>query len=140
MGYNKNFSEWCEKKECINSLKNYPLYFKEGDIWWVSVGVNINSEIDGKSNNFSRPVLVLKRINRYMCIGLPMTTNIKPFYLKKIITFKERDVGVIGSQVRAFSTSRFISKMGRVSPQSMNKIKEDFCYEIFPSSRKDKVD
>ena len=35
-----------------------PLYFRDGEIWWARLGVNIGYEMDGKNSNFARPVTV----------------------------------------------------------------------------------
>src|SRR5882762_10483545 len=54
------------------------VYFHEGDIWWVHLGVNVGYEIDGKSSDFSRPVIILRKYNQYSFLALPLTTNARP--------------------------------------------------------------
>lgn len=62
------------KKKGIDSLDNR-LFFKEGEIWWAYLGLNIGFEIDGKGKDFSRPVLVLKKYNGYSFLALPLSTS-----------------------------------------------------------------
>jgi hypothetical protein len=54
------------------------LYFREGEIWWVRLGKNIGYETDGKSREFTRPVVILKKYNQYSFLALPLTTAPKP--------------------------------------------------------------
>ena len=58
--YFKKFSDWTKLKIRIHSRRK-KVYFKEREIWWVSLGVNIGHEQDGKNIRFERPVLILKR-------------------------------------------------------------------------------
>ena len=51
------------------------VYFHEGDIWWVRLGVNVGFEIDGKHKQFARPVIVLKKYNQYSFLALPLSTG-----------------------------------------------------------------
>jgi hypothetical protein len=48
----KNFNDWNDLKKNLDSLENHPL-FQEREVWWCSVGVNIGSEIFGKSGLFT---------------------------------------------------------------------------------------
>ena len=43
----KDFDRWNKKKKALDA-KAEPLYFHEGEIWWVHLGVNVGYEIDGK--------------------------------------------------------------------------------------------
>src|SRR5436309_13441779 len=75
----KDFDRWNKVKKAINATDEQGrLYFHEGDIWWVHLGVNVGYEIDGKSSDFSRPVIILRKYNQYSFLALPLTTNAKP--------------------------------------------------------------
>jgi hypothetical protein len=37
--------------------------FKEGDIWWCSIGMNVGVEIFGKGKYFARPVIIFKKFS-----------------------------------------------------------------------------
>ncbi len=43
----KDFDIWNEKKKTID-LKINTIYFKEGEIWWISLSQNIGYEMNGK--------------------------------------------------------------------------------------------
>ena len=45
----KEFDKWNElKKKLHNSEKPKKFYFREREIWWCSLGLNIGFEEDGK--------------------------------------------------------------------------------------------
>ena len=60
------FIEWAKLKIRIHVSEEEPVYFKEKDIWWASLGANIGHEQDGKNESFERPILVLKKFNKYI--------------------------------------------------------------------------
>ena len=76
-----------EKAECIVE----PLFFRDGEVWWVHLGVNIGYEIDGKNDNFARPVIVLRKYNKYSFLALLLTTN------PKFSPWK-RPIGLVGGK------------------------------------------
>ena len=45
----------------FNTLPKCIRRIHEGEIWWVRLGVNVGYEIDGKSSDFSRPVIIIKK-------------------------------------------------------------------------------
>lgn len=105
--YEKNFDKWNNEKQHLNHREDFRR-FKEGDIWWVSFGVNVGFEIDGKNNGFERPALVLKKINYKSAYIVPLTSTVKeentnfiPYEIEGI----RRSANI--SQVRMVDTRRF---------------------------------
>lgn len=96
--------------------------FKERDIWWASVGVNIGFEEDGKNGNFVRPVLILKKFNREIFLGVPLSTKIKSnkYYLPISVTGKQ--VSVVISQIRVFSSKRIWNKLAELDKGDFSKV------------------
>lgn len=70
------FDEWNEVKKKLDKKTGNSL-FREGQIWWCSVGQNVGSETYGKGKIFARPVLVFKRLSAQLFIGIPLTTKQK---------------------------------------------------------------
>ena len=58
----------------LHSRKHQPPFVSEGDIWWASVGENVGSEINGKSDLFSRPVVIYKKLAHGFYSVVPTTT------------------------------------------------------------------
>ncbi len=69
------FIEWTKLKIRIQISEEEPVYFREKEIWWASLGVNIGYEQDGKNRNFERPVLVLKKFNKNILLALNSKTS-----------------------------------------------------------------
>lgn len=73
----KRFLEWIGIKEKLDSNDFRPPLINEGDLWWCAVGENIGVEMSGKGKDFTRPVIVLKKLDRFAFFGIPTTTNAK---------------------------------------------------------------
>ena len=75
--YIKDFNRWNERKKAVNKRTlATDFFFLEREIWWATLGVNIGSEIDGKNQDFDRPVLILKKFSEKMLWILPITSYI----------------------------------------------------------------
>ena len=75
------------------------------------MGINIGNELDGKNEFFNRPVLVLRKFNRFIFYGIPLSSKIKednPYYVP--IHVKGRTVSAIISQMRLFDSKRLTDR------------------------------
>jgi hypothetical protein len=59
----KQFEDWSKEKQNIEIFAPKTLPFREKEIWWCSIGINIGDEQDGKNELFERPVLILRKFN-----------------------------------------------------------------------------
>ena len=98
--------------------------FKEREVWWCSLGVNVGDEQDGKGSSFTRPVLVLKKFNRNVFVGIPLSTQLKENQFYHRIHFRGIEQSLLLSQIRLMDAKRFRDKMGELSPPEIDKIKE----------------
>ena len=125
----KLFNPWNEIKQRINDLTRKVL-FREGKIWWIRMGVNVGIEQDGKSAEFTRPVLILKKYNNCHFLALPLTTkqmNEKfSFHLPVDIEFLKKESWVVFSQIRAMDSKRLSRRMGKLSDNILNDIQKKF--------------
>ncbi len=71
----EDFDNWNKKKKNLQKRNLIPQLFEEGDIWWVYLGLNIGTEISGKSKSFTRPILIIKKINKASFLCVPLTTS-----------------------------------------------------------------
>jgi mRNA interferase MazF len=122
----KIFDEWAKLKIKVH-VSDKKVYPKIKEIWWVNVGQNVGSEINGKNNNFERPVVVLKVFNNVGFLVAPISSKNKDDkYLIKFNNINE-EVNVVNlSQIRAMSDKRFIRKIGVLDSEVFNKIKDIF--------------
>ena len=114
--HEKHFDEWSEQKKTIDThVTKNSLYIKEREVWWISIGVNVGAEIDGKNELFERPVLIFRKVGREQFYGLPLTSKEKygPFY--RLVHYGDSVGNVCLSQLRVFSTKRLIRKIDLVN-------------------------
>jgi len=97
--------------------------FKEREIWWCSLGINIAHEQDGKNENFERPVLVLKKFNKHILWILPLTRVNKQNKYYFQIEQSGEDSFVILSQIRLISSKRLTRKMRNIKEDEFIEIK-----------------
>jgi mRNA interferase MazF len=100
MGYRENremekdFDAWNEEKK-IRDQEERIVFFREREVWWCAVGINIGREQNGKDKQFQRPVLIIKRINTEMFLGIPLTSRFhKNSYIEKITHNKRSSYAV----------------------------------------------
>jgi mRNA interferase MazF len=121
----KDFDGWNKLKKAIDASDDQRLYFHEGDIWWVRLGVNVGYEIDGKQREFSRPVVVLRKYNQYSFLALPLTTNDKPSKWRVAIgEVAGRQAFAVLSQLRNIDSRRLIEKRGHVEAGLLAHLKK----------------
>ncbi|MEK9151274.1 MAG: type II toxin-antitoxin system PemK/MazF family toxin [Patescibacteria group bacterium] len=114
----KDFQGWCKKKEILHSTPDEKIvYFRDKEIWWCALGVNIGFEQDGKNHNYERPVLVLKKINRYLALVVPLSTKTKdhPYYLG--YQYNSKSYSALVLQIRVVSSKRFLRRIGKIENQ-----------------------
>ncbi len=64
----KDFDCWNDIKKKLDESKK-TLFFKERDVWWCSIGLNVGDEENGKNQFFSRPVLVVRKFNNRLFLS-----------------------------------------------------------------------
>jgi len=121
----KDFDGWIAKKKEYHYRKTKPPMFKERDIWWASIGVNVGFEEDGKHEKFIRPVLVIKKFNQELFLGIPMSTKIKDNRYYVQVTVKNKTVSVLISQIRVFSAKRIQDKLAELDEADFVKLRKE---------------
>ncbi|MDZ7611657.1 MAG: type II toxin-antitoxin system PemK/MazF family toxin [Candidatus Moranbacteria bacterium] len=126
----EKIKEWSKLKVKVEKRSTDWKYFKEQEVWWANLGINIGFEQDGKNRNCERPVLIFKKFNKNFLWILPLTTRIKkdPHYFF-LDPEKERDIergSIILSQIRAMSSKRLRRKMGKLSKEEFEDVKKRF--------------
>lgn len=109
MSNEKDFKGWIKLKIKLH-LTGHICAIKDGDVWWCAVGENIGTEINGKNQTYTRPVLVLKKLSRYNFIGIPLTSkaHIGSWYINFV--FQNKVQTAVLSQIRILVYHDFIIK------------------------------
>lgn len=123
IGMVKDFSKWHKVKSVIESDKQ-PSPFREREIWWCSIGLNIGVEADGKHDTFERPILIIRKFNKDMLWGIPLTTRSKDTKYHLKFTFHERESTAILSQLKILSGKRLVRKIGKLGRKKFDQIRK----------------
>lgn len=122
----KHFMKWINLKERLHKACRVT-GIKEGQIWWVAMGENVGVEINGKSEKFSRPVLVFKKFGRYSFMAIPLTSQFHEGSWYAEFDFKDMKQYAVLSQARHLSVSRLYGDpIGKISNADFRKVYEAF--------------
>lgn len=122
----KRFLEWIGFKEKIHVKEHLPPLFKEGEVWWCHMGENVGIEMNGKNEEFIRPVLIFKKYDKYSFFGLPLSTKLKTGSWYVHVGFKKLDQTVIISQGRTYDYRRIKMKMGELEKDQIKIVKTEY--------------
>lgn len=133
----KDFDKWNEKKKILHSDKvNFK--FNQQDIFFMYIGKNIGFEQSG-GKDFLRPVLVYKKFNNRIFLGIPLTSKEK--YDKFHYDFeyiKGTKSFAILSQVKLFDIKRAKFRDGKISKEDFQLLQEKFLSLIVTPLEKPK--
>lgn len=121
-----NFDSWNEIKKKINNENANPNRFpKEGEVWMSALGKNIGFEQDGSGNNFSRPILIIKKFNNHMFWIIPLSTKQKSFdFYFNYTDPNNQKVSTILAQMRLISIERLKRKLYDFPKTQLLEIKQ----------------
>jgi mRNA interferase MazF len=108
----RDYSKWNEMKISINKESKLPGY-KEREIWFCSLGLNIGYEQNGSNDNFVRPVVIIKGFSKRLAWVIPLTKNCKENNFKHIFSYKSGlSSAAILSQIKVIDVKRFQNRSG----------------------------
>ncbi len=122
----KEFDKWNNRKKVIDEKDMKDIFFREKEVWWCHLGLNVGYEQDGKHEEFKRPVLIFKKFNAETFWALPLTTKNKKgkyYYSFKILELKVRNTANL-SQIKLIDSKRLIDKMGYIKGEDYLEIKK----------------
>ena len=122
----KDFDKWnIEKQKVENKIIMDKSYFHEREIVWISCGINIGIETNGKNDEYTRPALIIKKLNKSHYIVLFCTTSEKEnyFYHKINSPLEElKNTKIIISQIKTIDRKRIIKKIVRLNSKDYEEI------------------
>jgi mRNA interferase MazF len=123
----KDFDRWNTIKKATDAAdETARLFFREGEVWWVRLGKNIGYETDGKSREFTRPVIILKKYNQYSFLASPLTTAPKPNPYRVPIGMVDGKLAFATlSQLRNIDSKRLVKKIVHLDAEILAAIKKE---------------
>jgi len=128
----KDFDEWNTKKKDLEKRED-KFFFNTGEIWWCSVGLNIDAESCGKGDGYRRPVLILKKLSRKSFIGTPLLTQKKEgSWFAEVTVHNEKRYALL-YQIRMLSVKRFQRRLATLEDNDFVRVKEKpkTLFELF---------
>jgi len=122
----KEYDVWNELKKKTQFEFETPTFFpQEKEVWMSALGKNIGHEQNGSGDNFSRPVLVIKKFNNHMFWCVPLSTKQKlfDFYFNFTDPNNEK-VSVILAQLKLVSIKRLKRKLYDIDSEIFVKMRE----------------
>lgn len=119
----KKFNEWNEIKKQVDVRKNI-VNFKNREIYWARIGENVGYEQNGKGDDFSRPVLVVKKLNRNMFFGVPLSTQRKNGSYFYEFELNNKTSTALLVQAKIFDVKRLDQKIGMIDKENFENLKK----------------
>ena len=124
----KDFDKWNKVKKEVNAYElSWDFFYHQREVWWCAIGLNIDVETDGKQVNFERPVLVMRKFNKEMFWGVPITSKERTGEFYEKILHDKGEAWAMLTQMRTFSSKRLLRKIGMTSEKDFEKIQERIC-------------
>ena len=125
MNHDETYDLWNEKKKQVSRIQHpHDFHFRQGDIWWCSLGKNIGTESFGKGEEFRRPILVLKKLSHEACIAIPLSTQSKTGTWFLEFDFQGEKRCALLYQIRMVHSKRFQRLIGQIGEPEMILVKE----------------
>ncbi len=111
--YFKDFDSWNTVKKRVHN-DDRTVHIRKAEIRWVSFGVNVGSEMDGKGVSFARPALILHVIGSHLALIVPISSKTKdvPGYLP--FEWKNKNNALCIHQMRVISQKRILGRVGKI--------------------------
>lgn len=119
--YQKDFVGWAKVAEEVERRER-KIDIKRGAIYWANLGATIGSELIGKGDEFSRPVLVLEKFNQRMVLVVPITSRVhnRRGYREIVVAGKVECLTL--EQARPIDVLRIGDFLDEIAPDELEKI------------------
>ena len=119
----KDFDQWNNIKKETHKRITDDVYFKEREVWWVRLGVNIGFEQDGTGEQYARPVVVIKKYNPEVFLIVPLsTTGKRGKYYFSIGNIDGKEAVAILSQIRLIDAHRLVKHIGIIEKRLFSSL------------------
>ena len=119
----QKFDNWNSLKQKIEDKE--PVQFRQGQIYFMSVGQNIGYEVYGKKELYLRPVLVYRKLSKRTFIGIPLSSKEKDgtYFFTFRYTQKTLSTALL-NQIRVFDIKRAEYYDGYINVSDYGKLKD----------------
>ena len=119
---NRDFEGWAIAEKILHAKKT-PRSMTDGELWWYAAGENIGAEVCGKGNSFARPILIVRKLNKYSFIGIPISSKSSDNNQYVTFSFHGRVEHALIEQIRLTSVYRLYEKIGEVPTSTLESVR-----------------
>ena len=103
--------------------------FNHREIWWCSVGVNVGVEQDGKNQLYERPVLIIRKFNQSLFLGVPLSTKLKDYPFRHNLYYRNNGKLIEGQailpQMRSYDAKRLSRVIARLGTKQYDSLMDE---------------
>ena len=115
------FNNWNKLKQKIENKEI--ILFRQGEIYFMSVGQNIGYEIYGKKELYLRPVLVYRKLSKQTFIGIPLSSKEKNGTYFHTFRYTQKTLSTaLLNQIRVFDIKRHAYFDGNIKLKDLKQI------------------
>lgn len=120
-----DFNQWNRVKTNLHLHGRKPK-ISQGQIWWAGVGKNIGNEMNGKNEQFSRPILIYKKLATDKFMAIPITSQKREgsWYIPFVQAGKY-EVAIVG-EAKIMNTKRLYRMIGEIDDSDYIRVREGF--------------
>ena len=107
----------------MDNLNHKAPFVSEGQIFWCHLGENIGTEISGKSDRYTRPVIIAKKLSHSTFLVIPTSTKIKTGSWFVFFTHQNKERVACLHQIRVIDYKRLQTLIGKIDSEDFEKIK-----------------
>ncbi len=122
----KRFLGWIGLKQLLHFSPGVIPHVNERDVWWASLGENVGFEINGKSGDFTRPVIIFRKLSQGFFFVIPLTTQARAGTWYARFRLKGRDQFACLHQARSIDYRRLHSRLGRLDDVDFAQVERGF--------------
>lgn len=120
-----DFDHWNTQKQVLESDTHVDRFPKVGEVWMSAFGRNLGFEQNGSGDNFSRPVLIIKKFNNQMFWAVPLSTKQKSLdFYYNFTDHSGTKVSAILAQLKLVSVKRLRRKMNDMHASDLQAVLE----------------
>lgn len=119
---NKDVEGWGSYQQELEERSKPRRPFLEGQVWRCAIGHNVGTEIDGKSQRYWRPVIIIRKFYDEFFIGVPLTSSSKnrPLYIP--VAIKNKPSYAVVTQLRALDARRLQQYICRLTDAEVKAV------------------
>jgi len=118
------FDQRNKEKKLIDRKKDFKVFFKQRDIFFMRMWKNIRFEQNGKWLDFARPIVIIKKFNNDIFRWVALSSKVKEWEYYYNFDMVWIIQCAIISQLRLYDKNRLIKKIWMINKKDFFELKQ----------------